>query len=579
MRASPDVPPLRLTRRCVLGIVLLASTLLAAFGPGLAEHVRFAADPWHFNDDTRQQTWEFLRYRDPALFRHDYIADYYEAAFPRGYWLLYRATAPVLDPRALAKLLPYAELAVVTSALMATSATLGGAAAAWGTGALCLSSDVYLDRMSGGLPRSFAFPLVALMALALVRGRPRWLCAIAAVAAAFYYPAAYVVTFVTGVYLLLMPAAWRGAARDWPLSRRAAWLVGVVASVALLILPAAIAIRPFGPLLGYDDVAAYPEAGPAGRLDVTNLPAAGTLRDKIGQCVGRSLFSAGPPWHARLRQGAQQPVARGIILVVLGLIIALGTAQLLASTAGAARLLLLPLAGLTLYGAALVLWPFAYIPTRYLSYTIPVTVHVLLPTAAVALVAGRSPTRRRTTGAAAFAVALIACVVIVVGAKGPGHQGITVSVPETERPLHAFLAELPPDVLIAGWPADTIDNVPYVASRRILAGFETHMAFHKAVVEEMRRRVEALIDAYFSSQAEPLRRLQRDFGVTHLLLDRAHFGGVRPRYFAPFDVLVERKAAALVGTPWALRWPDAIVFETGTFAVVALDKLPLTGAP
>ncbi len=579
MRVSNDVRSLRLTRRRVLGIGLLASTLLAAFGPGLTEHVRFAADPWHFNDDTRQQTWEFLRYRDPALFRDDYIADYYEAAFPRGYWLLYRATARVLDPRALAKLLPYAELVVVTSALMATSGTLGGAAAAWGTGALCLSSDLYLDKMSGGLPRSFAFPLFALMALALVRGQPRWLCAIAVIAAAFYYPAAYVVTFVTGVYLLLLPASWRGAARDWSLSRRAAWLGGAVVSVALLILPAVIAIRSFGPLLGYDDVAAYPEAGPAGRLDVTNQPAAGTLSDKIRQYAERSLFSAGPPWHFPLRQGAQQPAARRNILIVLGIVLALGTAQLLASTAGAARLLLLPLAGLTLYGVALVLWPFAYIPTRYLSYTIPVTVHVLLPTAAVALVAGRRPTRRRTVGAAAFAVALVACAVLVAGAKGPGHQGITVSVPETERPLHAFLAELPPDVLIAGWPADTIDNVPYVASRRILAGFETHMAFHKAVVEEMRRRVEALIDAYFSSEAEPLRRLRREFGVTHLVMDRAHFGGRGPHYFAPFDALAERSAAALVGTPWALRWPDAIVFETGTFAVVALDKLPLAAAP
>ena len=154
----------------------IGGTLAFLYAGSLVDHARYAWQPFHANDDARQQIWPFLRYHDPQLLRGDFIAAYYLDSLPPGFWSLYRLAATVVDPRIASKALPYVELLIVLLALGTAAWRLGGATAAWGTMALALSTGVLLDRLAGGLPRSFAFPLMAASAAALVHGRP-WILA------------------------------------------------------------------------------------------------------------------------------------------------------------------------------------------------------------------------------------------------------------------------------------------------------------------------------------------------------------------------------------------------------------------
>jgi hypothetical protein len=547
-------------------------SLALLFGPGVVEHARFAADRWHFNDDARAQIPPLLRYADPRLFRGDYIADYYLAGLPRGYWLVHRIAAPWVDPRTVALAIPYAALLVLVWALAATAWTLAGPPAAWAAAALCLSTDVYMQRLAGGLPRSLGFPLAGLALLALVRARPWALCALTILGAAFYYPVALLVGIVLALHLLVAPAAWGGCRRPWPFSRRCA-LLGVTAAVsALLLLPVVVAMVPFGLPLTHADVARYPEAGPGGRFTSLNLPVRGhVLEQTLGYAV-RPLVSHGPAWHAGLRELGRSRGAQLVLPAAAAGVIATGYALLLASSEAARRLLLLVGGALVAHEVAFAAWPSAAAPERYLAHGFLLLGPVLLPASLTALAVrlwGRRP-----TATAVVVVGVVGVLLLLSGGRGPGHAGLSQPVPVGQRPLHEFLAQLPPSALIAGWPDDVLDNVPYLTGRRILVGFEPHLTFHRGYASEMRRRMLALIDAYFASDVGPLRRLRCDFGVTHLLVNREHYAGSWPTYFRPFDRVVAEAALGLATTPATLRQAArAAVFEGGPFLVLDLARL------
>jgi hypothetical protein len=90
----------------------------------------------------------------------------------------------------------------------------------------------------------------------------------------------------------------------------------------------------------------------------------------------------------------------------------------------------------------------------------------------------------------------------------------------------------------------------------------------------MRRRMEALIDAYFAADPTPLLRLRREFGVTHLLVNRAHYDNARLSYFAPFGQRIASARRAAGVRPETLQQaPAAAVFEERLLTLLDLDRI------
>jgi hypothetical protein len=428
--------------------------------------------------------------------------------------------------------------------------------------------------MVGGLPRSFAYPLVAMAMLALVRGKPWRLCGLTVLGAAFYYPVAILLGFTTAGYLLLMPQSWRGDERGWSIRRRLGALCATAVTAAILMVPALVAGRTFGPMLQRADLAAYPEAAPGGRYDDIDLPVSGKLIETAALYATRPLLSEGPAWNAALRKRVLRAVEDPAMVVFGCLLLLVGYASLVAADRGARRLLVLMVSAFALYGLSLALWPAVLLPSRYLAYTLPLVTGVAVPVAIASCLQRWRVVRARPIAAGALVVAAVAGLVLCLGGTGPGHAGLVVNIPDERRPLYGFLARLPPDAMIAGWPDSVVDSVPYLTGRRILVGYETHQAFHKGYVEEMRRRMQALVDAYFSSDVGPLLRLHREFGVTHLLVNRGHYGPGAPSYFKPFDAMIAEAVRNAPAQPAALRQDAAAtVFADGPFLLLDLRRI------
>lgn len=562
---------------------------LCVFGPSLYSHMSNSADPNQFNDDSRQQIWPFLRYYDSALFQDDYIATYYLDCLPIGYKGLYRSWSTIGDPRVLSKVIPYLLLLVVLVSVGVTSRKLGGRIAGWGAVALCLSSSYFLGRMSGGLPRSFALPLLAVTAMALTLDRPMLIALTACLGAAFYPPVGVVCGLVLAVYLLLLRVGNCRGGEDWSFKKRFAVVLITAGLCVLILLPPMIGSQSYGPQIDENHLADYPEAGPNGRYDPkdgapydpfvteSDLVIKQTLISRIGAYGGRPK-----PWwkisawvHGENRQITSLEYNLIIMLLCLG---GAGTIVLSIQYSAAQRLLLLLLVAVIAHAVSVMVAPKLFVPTRYVDYPVPILVVILIPAGAGAL--GWLLAKWCKQVWLKSAMVLIVCVVAVVGlgSRGDSRAGLTIRSDQDPHPfekIYEFLSSLPSDVLIAGWPAgQLVNNVPYVCQRSALVTYETHQAFHKQYVLEMRRRTSALIEAYFATDPAALIYLHEEFGVTHLVIDVRHLKNPEG-YFAPFHLHIKQVLQGIENRRFEMekQKDHALVLMQWPFAVLDLSRI------
>jgi hypothetical protein len=557
---------------------LLAGGLLLAvtFGPNLTAHVKLAVNPTVFNDDVRQQIYPLFRFTESTIAR-DVSDDYQIALMPLGFRLLYRSLAPVVDPEPLSKILPYALLVAMLFALAIAAKHLGGTIAAFMSLALALQTSAFLDRIVGGMPRSFAFVFVAWGLCALISGRARVLAVLVVVAQAFYSVAAALLGLMLGALLFLVPQADRGDTAGWTWRRRLALLIFVGAAMGTLAAPVSIAMGRWGRLLGPGDAMRYPEIGPGGRFERPDMIALNRIsfpdfRVETRRQVDLTLQgnSRSTPLIPPLRNAVRgrETIVTNVLLVTLGI----GLVALASQGGATRRALVLPLAGIAGYVFATVLSPYLLVPQRYIAYTLPLAIVVFLPAGAAAL-AGAIGSRFASWPRAAGALIAAAASLALLGGRGDPAAGYVLAV-NPDIKVYDFMRSLPNDALIAGWPAGVIENVPYVSRRRAFLTRENHMVFHEGYVLEMRRRMNAVVAALFSSDASRLLELRDTFHVTHLIVEAEYFSQP-PQYFIPFDVDVARvwQEGRERGFAVEEASANAVVFNEGHITVLDLSKL------
>lgn len=528
----------------------MALSLGLLFGPAFFAHLHRALDPRYANNDALQQIYPFFRYEDHELLRGDAIADYFLACLPWGYRGLYTLAAWSGGAAALSKWLPYVSLLFVVGCIATCAHRFAGRAGAWVAVALSLGAQLFLWRMSGGLPRGFAFPLLGAAMVALCYGRMLGLALLVPIAAAFYPVSAVVIGLALGLSLLLLPAGSRGNAASWSLRKRALVLAASAGVSALVLLPTLASTRGYGSVIRPTEAAEFPEVGPDGRYGAdSRAPFPGFFRE-AASTIEESVRGAGRPLFKPAYEAAH--IGRVALGALLGLFALGGLLSALRVRQDARRLAMLPLAALIGHTASLPLVPYLYLPPRYVLYPIGVLAPVLVATAAAGYLCW-SPRWREQPRATAIATALAGLLLLLaLGARGTTSRGLNDLVGD-QGPVLRAIAELPKDALVAGWPKGLLDSVPYVTRRPVLLNAETHQAFHVKFALEMRRRMHALIDAYFGTSRESLLALRDDFHVTHLLIDRRHFAGRPPGYFQPFKGRIKTAAARGRGDYEVLR--------------------------
>ncbi len=541
--------------------------LVTSYGPTVTEHMAHARDPAYLNDDARAVLTPYFSWT-PQGFAAGYPEAYHLAGTPLGVRSAYSVLARFFDPAITSSRLPYLLWVGTAAAVAAAAHRLGGAAAAVGSLALFLGSAYPMARLVGALPRAYALPIVGLGAWALITNRKRAL-AVSVVLGAAFYPASGILTGTALAMVLVVTALQHRSSR-----RYAGVLLAITTTcAATLVVPLALRFAPFGPSVKRAAFSELPEASPQGRLQIAEDRVETDLRSAVRRS-GRVALVGARPWLPTLRSALFSPPQRKPIAALFVAILLLGFLYLLRAGPPARRLSVLLLAAAGLYLLAQIAFPYLYLPGRYTAYAVPVLAWILAPASLVAL------RRRFAAGRRWLDWVAIGALLLALGGRGDPKAGYT-SVIDISNPVFAAVSALDSQSLVAAWPRGLADNLPYWTRRPVLANYESHLPYHRAYVLEMRRRVQAIIAAYWARSNEPLHGLRRDFGVTHFLVDKRLLSGDAPSYFAPFDQDIDRAHSATAEeTPAVLRLaPSATVYEDERYLLVDLVRLAKAPSP
>jgi hypothetical protein len=563
--------------RQIAVVVLFALSLGAVYGSTLAEHVKSATRTAWFHDDARNQIPPMYRWADRELGRGDYLGDYQIAHLPVGYAALFWCASFLWDAEVVSRVLPYILLLMTIVALALAAHRIAGLCAAWAAVALCLGASTYLERVCGGMARGFAFPLLACALAALVLGKLRWAAWLTVIGAAFYPMTAVTMGLALAAALLLLPNADRGEAEGWPLRRRFTLLAITAVLTVLISLPPLLESRGYGPVVTQADWVKYPEASPSGMLEPQDLPPYASFMETALSVTRSSVFGAGRPWvdwfHGDERSS--------LLAEVLCVLVLAGWLSLVRSPP-ARRLVAFAIGAFASHMLALLLQPHLYAPSRYVHYPLPPLAEVAIP-AGIALFARNQVFAWMPKPWMRTAGGWIGCVLfsIFVGGRGDPLAGYTVRLDDHQASFYVRIAELPKNVLIAGWPDDAMSNLPYLSKRHAWLTGELMVPFpsvNTGYLEEMRRRMQLFVDAYFATSIEPLVKLRDEGGVTHLLLDLRHLDGSTPGYAQPMGSWVALAVARARGQNYEVirQIENASVIQDRPFVLLDLSRIQAT---
>ena len=490
----------------------LALGLLAAAIPGAKALTQAFSGPYVVQDDARQFVVWMARFEDPALFRGDLIADYFNTVTPYGFTALYWGAAQLgLDPMVFNKLLGPVLGLLTAIFVFRLAVRLVPAPVAGFLAVALLSIDVWLNAsLASGTPRAFVYPLFLAFLLAVVR-RSVAGTVVAIALQGLFYPQ---ITLVSAGVLVFRLLRWQGGPR---LSRRRAdWLLSVAG-----LLAAAVTLAPFTLKTG--------TYGPALTLaEAKTLPGL--------QPGGRTFFFDDDLWHfyfCALRSGylprewgcgtvlQQAPAMAATYFVALAAAVWALPIWLWRRGHKGAELLVCALVSSTvLFVTAHALLFELHLPSKYSPQPLRMITAVALGAALASVLTGVVK-RTRWRGAAVTGVALLVIGLLIfplVYARIPKAHYV-----ESQHPaVHVFLEGQPKDSLVASLMKEA-DSLPAFSRMSVLVANEFMIPYNRGYARMFDERARALILAHYSPDPAPLKELIGHYGVDLFLIDERSF--------------------------------------------------------
>ena len=571
-----------------LKALIACSVIGLLFYPAFVFHYDTANNTYVFGDDARQYLPPFDLYDRKGVVPSTYIKDYYNDAimFP-GYKLLYKFAAKYWDTHEASRYIPYALYLFTIGILTYIAGRIGGITTAICVLVLLLSSRfIYQWGFLGGTSRMFSYTFISLTLLVLHAQKP-YILAFFTVLSSLFYPLASAICGLTlALWLLLVPQKFQGQiVRDWSMLKKVIILTIAGMLTLSFVLPTMLKSGAYGPRVVSADVSNYPEASNNGRYTLHGdaLPYPISVAQPIRYFMNSFLGTGSDPVpFINLREKlfeSSLPTAIFLFWIVGMVILVLFTGnKYLIKSKPSNLLLLLPFfASIIFYVLAHVFSPKLYIPGRFLVYSIPLAATFLFPIALYGL-----SRKQQNKHAHAIIWGPILAIFLFFGGKSDGYTNWHVIVPEIDRGLYTKISTLPTNILIAGWPYknddsnNPMDNIPYLSQRNVFLNHETHQVLHMEYMQNMRRRMDALVAAYFAIDQKPLKYLSDEYGVTHLLINKNHYSTIIPSYFMPWtgqieQIWKENKNNTILANTEIQQY--SLVFEHNEYVLLDIERI------
>jgi hypothetical protein len=546
------------------------ATLHTSTLPLLAVGVFFWAAKYHpfidlplvFDDDARHHVYWTYRFQDAELFQDDLLTHFMSS--PRwalfGYRAVYFVGVQLMDPLLFSQVLSLLLLSLAVVWLFQIGAQLGGK-----SGGACVAFlfiPYFLYSFSGGIPHSFALPLLIGFVYFLVRASFTGMACMLFLPSLFYPP----------ILLNALPLAALAWWRHWRQSTgKRAWgnlvRLGIGVGLAGGLLVSVYIYHPtgaFGHLISRTEARTMPELSAHGRSPFYSETWLTTvLNDRWGIGANRLV---------------------GFVLLLVPMFLVLGPARF--TVPGVARDM--ALTSLIPYGVAHLVLFRLHNPSRYVLYTLPLAALLMLAANYQATLTTlsrawprfqrlRQAWQRRQVWRWLVLGALSVAFVYVQNRYIVMVDPITVRVDATAMPLYRYLQSLPKDVVIAGHPVD-MDNIPLLARRQVLANQELALPYYTGYYAAVRQRLLDMLLAYYADDVQQVRDFVEHYGVDYILLDTRRFAPAflrGPIYDEPFNSVLKQRLSTQ--QPFVLRegLVGKRVYEHGPYVLISfVDGTP-----
>lgn len=502
-------------------------TLAALFSAAIFVFAHFQAfiNTYVINNDVRQQIFWMQQWQDPELFRGDLLSDYARHYLPWGVQGIYWLASWVVGPITFSKLLPGLLFVFLACCLYKIGETLGGQRRlAWMTVGVFWLTPFFLDRMSGGLARGFAAPLLALFWLCWLKRHP-WGMAAALLLQALFIPYIFMVSATAAVLAWVLYRFGKGTAPPF-LTQPAHFLLLAAATSLVFLMNRQFTAAGYGPLVTAREMVHHPEFYSQGRFAILPVPSL--------------LWDLGSPWEfiAPFREMGLLGGGAGCALLVGLAIYGAWKVDWEALKSRLQSVWCLGLASLMVYYLARLFLLKLFVPDRYLIFTLN-----LFYCLGLALCWGAALQVRRWPRTLA-----VLALLLVVPLGGLRLKNVELFDYSAYKSVYAALAQTPKDALIAGHP-NLMDNIPTFARRRAFAIYKLAHPWSRGYWQRLKPRLEELFTAYYAADPEMVRNFARRHHIDFLVVDERHF---TPAFLAGglFDVPFD--APAVEKTPRAL---------------------------
>ncbi|MFZ5889647.1 MAG: hypothetical protein ACOY0T_01150 [Myxococcota bacterium] len=551
----------------VIAALLVLVSLFAFLHTWFGGYAAALTDPNLQTDDARTALFPFHRYGPGAPLANDPIANEMIQYQPHAFRLIYFIAVPLVGLLWAAKVAQFVCLFIV---LVAAVVLARSRRAGLGTAALFLflflRDRFVMDRIGGGLPRSFGFPAMALWLAGALAHNVKARRAGAVVAALTYPSALAMVLGAEGIYTLRR----FGRPGFRTLWRRLKHYLILVAACAALFAPAALLASGGGPVHTLAQAQEEPAFGKTGRLWLLPLPETGTA---FGKQIYQALKPIGEsPWP-KLQDALYEfrGETASVFIALMLMIPFFGWAP------APAALVAFFASSLVMYALSVLFAFRLYSPERYYSYGMHFTA-IALVSSALGLLLPRLRARLRAPIRNVAAALSIFLMWSWLGTGATSHGAMAMTIDYRRRaPLWEFIKTLPKDARIASFITDG-DDIPLFAQRANNGGFETLQPWLTQSWARQKARAEDTLTAFYSTDPKEVLDYCKKYNVTHLLVNRARYGHdfvKRALTFEPLSSFARNLLANRNPEDCALAQvpEEAIVFDADPTLIVSVEKL------
>ncbi|NQU73782.1 MAG: hypothetical protein HQ547_03620 [Candidatus Omnitrophica bacterium] len=502
--------------------------ILLAFLVGIYSQWASFFNQYVINDDVNQHIYWMQQFQDNGLFRNDLLTEYAKNYQPWGFVALYYILSFIVDPMIVSKVIPIILLMVSSLYLFRLVRHITNDYAGFLAASIFIVTPIYLNRMIGGEPRAFGYPLLIILLYYLVR-KEYLKSSFVLILQCLFYPIVFLLSILTYLFTLIK-MQHKEIFFDKAITQRKYFIIAVMICGVILCSKYIISYNPsIGRIVTREQMVGNSEYYFKGRVRILPTP-------PLFQQIRRSLqegmvFSKIFNRSAKMISLKPGEFDNKLIFLITILFLIAETIR---------KKLIFPIEIMFLFISSVLMYIIAdlflfklFLPIRYLSYSLPLISLIICAIAIGQLIIKIKSVRIKK------AAQILILILIFLNVSSQRSNGLTNT--SYNKSLYSYLNSLPKETVIAAHPV-LANNIPTFAQRKVFINYELSHCVFDNYWKTIKKRTFDFFDAYYSEDPSFIYEFCERNGIDYLVIDKRHFTEKYLRgsiYIEPFSTYVK----------------------------------------